>query len=92
MLVASRKKLKRAKKYTKEGKEASKVEDVLSKSPATINTTTALSQYQNAYNLHVSKSDQPKKFYSSEKRASVLKAKEIQKHKFLDKLVDGEKK
>ncbi|GAA5800204.1 hypothetical protein HPULCUR_005629 [Helicostylum pulchrum] len=81
-----RKKLERAKKHTEEEKEVSKVEDVLSKSPVTVNNT-ALSQYQNAFNLHASKSDQLQKFYSSKKRASLLIANESQKRRFLDKLI-----
>ncbi|GAA5797860.1 hypothetical protein HPULCUR_003256 [Helicostylum pulchrum] len=87
----ARKKLERAKKHTEEGKEVSKVEDVLSKSPVTVNNT-ALSQYQNAFNLHASKSDQLQKFYSSKKRASLLRANEIKKSRFLDKLVDSERR
>ncbi|KAI9259844.1 hypothetical protein EDC94DRAFT_585685 [Helicostylum pulchrum] len=85
-----RKKLERAEKHTEEEKEVSKVEDVLSKSPVTVNNTT-LSQYQNAFNLHASKSNQLQKFYSSKKRASLLIANEIQKRRFLDKLVDNER-
>ncbi|CAO3656903.1 unnamed protein product [Mucor hiemalis] len=64
---------------------------MLSKTP--INTKNAsLSDFQAAFNLHASHSDQLRTFYSSKKRANLQRAEEIQKKKFLDSMVDKKRR
>ncbi|CAO3636577.1 unnamed protein product [Mucor hiemalis] len=84
-------KLERAKKNTVEGKKVLETENMLSKTP--MNTKNAsLSDFQAAFNLHASHSEQLRTFYSSKKRANLQRAEEIQKKKFLDSMVDKERR
>ncbi|CAO3646917.1 unnamed protein product [Mucor hiemalis] len=86
-----RRKLERAKKNTVEGKKVLETENMLSKTP--MNTKNAsLSDFQAAFNLHANHSDQLRTFYSSKKRANLQRAEEIQKKKFLDSMVDKERR
>lgn len=86
-----RKKLEREKRITKEGKEVTKIEKKLSESPVTTKNNT-LSQYKNLFDLHNLHSEQLQLFYSSKKRSNILRSEEIQKKRFLDSLVDSERR
>lgn len=86
-----RNKLERAKKHTAEGQDVSKVEVLLSKAPLTT-TNVSVSEYQASLNLHFSHSAQLQKFYSSKKRANLKRAEEIQKSRFLDSMVEKERR
>lgn len=86
-----RKKLERAKRITEEGKEVAKIEKKLSESPVTTKNNT-LSQYKNLFDLYNLHSEQLQLFYSSKKRSNILRSKEIQEKRFLDSLVDSERR